>query len=250
MNVQCLRTTFLPLVICTLIVALPTLAADFTLGAYTHDIYVHHDTLWAFFGGGGIASFDLVNLANPYQMGYLFSYPESGYAHSGWGINNNKNLVWSDETSGKSLKVGNISDPWNPTFQTLFKSALLAPTYVNSIAHNPIALGNLLFCSYYEDGIQVWDMTTPTAPVRVAWYDTQVNAIYNGMVGAWGVYPNLPSGKILVSDTQNGLFILQRTVPTPVSLTSFNAVAMQDRVKLGWSTESELNNDKFEITTM
>ena len=28
MNVQCLRTTFLPLVICTLIVALPTLAAD------------------------------------------------------------------------------------------------------------------------------------------------------------------------------------------------------------------------------
>jgi choice-of-anchor B domain-containing protein len=225
----------------------PTLGGNFTLGGYTHDIYVHNDTLYAFFGSGGIGSFDLVNLANPEAMGYIWSYPESGFAHSGCGINNNKNLIWTDETAGKSMKVANITDPWNITFQSLFKSALLAPTYTNSIAHNPVAAGKFIYVSYYEDGLQIWDVSTPTAPVRVAYYDTQVNTTYNGFVGAWGVHPPLNSGKILVSDTQNGLYILQKNTPFPITLSSFKVVALQDKVRLDWTTQSELNNVGFVV---
>jgi hypothetical protein len=39
-----------------------------------------------------------------------------------------------------------------------------------------------------------------------------------GTDGAWGVYPFLPSGTLLVSDIENGMFLLRRneTLPPPV----------------------------------
>jgi hypothetical protein len=38
-----------------------------------------------------------------------------------------------------------------------------------------------------------------------------------GTDGAWGVYPFLPSGTLLVSDIENGMFLLRRneTLPPP-----------------------------------
>lgn len=225
----------------------PTLLGSFMLGAYTHDMYQHNDTLYTFYGNSGVSNFDMTDISYPYQMGYFWGYTDYGYAHSGTGIKNNKYLVFTDETAGRSVKVADISDPWNISFVTTFKSALLGPTYTNSIAHNPVAMGNLVYISYYEDGLQVYDLSTPSAPVRVAYYDHRVNATYNGMVGAWGVYPELPSGKILLSDTQNGLFILERLNPFPVNMLTFSATALQDRVKLDWSTAMELNNEAFVV---
>jgi choice-of-anchor B domain-containing protein len=227
--------------------AAPTQMASFNLGTYTHDIYVHNDTLYAFYGNNGLACFDFVSLAAPAQLEYFYSYPDWGYAHSGCGIANNKYLVWTDETVGRNVKVGDISDPRNMSFTTMFKSALLGPTYMNSIAHNAVAVGNLVYISYYEDGIQIYDFTTPSAPVKTAYYDTQNNSVYNGMVGAWGVTPPLSSGKILVSDIQNGLFILQHVPPLPVNWSDFTVVAMQDRVKLDWTTQTETNNVGFVV---
>ncbi len=225
----------------------PTQLANFTLGSYTHDTYCHKDTLYAFYGNSGWASFNLVNLSAPAQLDYFWGYPDNGFAHSGTSINNNKTFIWSDETIGKNVKVADVSDPRNVIFSTMFKSALLGPTYTNSTAHNITAKGNLAFIAYYEDGLQVYDFTNPSAPVKVAYYDTQVNSTYNFTVGVWGVYTELPSGKILVSDTQNGLYILQLTTPFPVNLLNFGATALQDRVKLDWSTANELNNMSFTV---
>ncbi|MFN8393469.1 MAG: choice-of-anchor B family protein [Bacteroidia bacterium] len=225
----------------------PTMAATFTLGAYTHDMYVHNDTLYAFFGSSGVGSFDLVNLSFPYAMGYIAGYPESGYAHSGWGIKNNRKLVWLDETSDKGVHVADIEDPWNITWQNNFRSALLAPTHVNSMPHNAVAVGDILYVSYYQDGLQVWNMANPAAPVRLGYYDTNTNGTYTGMFGAWGIHPPLPSGNILVSDTENGLFVLQLNAVFPVQFSSFEVDALQNRVNLRWTTQSENNCQSFEI---
>jgi choice-of-anchor B domain-containing protein len=227
--------------------ATPNQVASFFFGGYTHDLYQFNDTVIAFIGNNGINSYNLVNLSAAAALDHFAGYPEAGYAHSGVGINNNKTLVWCDETAGKSVKVGSMADIRTITFQALFKSALLAPTYTNSTAHNPVSKGNLLYTSYYEDGVQVWDMSTPTAPVRVGYYDTQGNTIYNGQVGAWGIDVTLPSGKILVSDTQNGLFILSLNTPVPITLQHFQATALQDQVRLNWTTASELNNIAFVV---
>ena len=64
--------------------------------------------------------------------------------------------------------------------------------------------------SYYHDGVQIYDISNPAAPTKVAYYDTETtNTSYNGFVGSWGAYPYLPSGNVLVSDINNGLFVLK-----------------------------------------
>jgi hypothetical protein len=63
--------------------------------------------------------------------------------------------------------------------------------------------------SYYHDGVQVYDISDPMNPVNIAYYDTYTqHTNYNGYQGCWGVYPFLPSGIILASDFENGLFVL------------------------------------------
>ena len=75
----------------------------------------------------------------------------------------------------------------------LFRSTLLAPEDTASIVHNPFVLGDLVFLSYYHDGVQVYDFSDPTNAVKVASYDTETgNTDYAGFKGCWGVYPYLP----------------------------------------------------------
>ncbi|HHS95875.1 MAG TPA: T9SS type A sorting domain-containing protein, partial [Phaeodactylibacter sp.] len=79
----------------------------------------------------------------------------------------------------------------------------------NSIPHNLIVRGNYLYVSYYYDGLQVYDISDPANPVRAYYYDTSTLPNEQSYKGAWGVYPFLPSGNILVSDMQNGLFVVE-----------------------------------------
>ena len=39
---------------------------------------------------------------------------------------------------------------------------------------------------------------------------------YNSYKGAWGIYPNLSSGNIIVSDMQTGLYILDYIIPNNI----------------------------------
>jgi len=75
------------------------------------------------------------------------------------------------------------------------------------MAHNLIIKDNLLYVSHYHDGLWIWDISDPSNPSYVASYDTYTPAGHESYRGAWGVYPLLPSGNILVSDMQYGLFV-------------------------------------------
>ena len=77
-----------------------------------------------------------------------------------------------------------------------------------SNSKNLIIKDNLLYVSHYYDGLWIWDISNPAEPTYVASYDTYPLAGGNSYKGAWGVYPLLPSGNILVSDMQYGLFVL------------------------------------------
>jgi hypothetical protein len=67
---------------------------------------------------------------------------------------------------------------------------------------------NLVYISYYQDGLQVFDISNPNNPIRIAYYDTYIPENTGGYAGAWGVYSFLPSGRILISDVQSGLFVV------------------------------------------
>ena len=57
----------------------------------------------------------------------------------------------------------------------------------------------------------ITDISHPNNPIEVGHYDTYPQGSGNGFYGCWGVYPYLPSGNILASDMQNGLFVLGPT---------------------------------------
>ncbi|MEO0312000.1 MAG: hypothetical protein RIQ89_1657, partial [Bacteroidota bacterium] len=61
--------------------------------------------------------------------------------------------------------------------------------------------------SWYTDGITIHDVARPHNPVLVGSYDTYPQGSGPGFNGCWGVFPFFPSGAIVASDIQNGLFV-------------------------------------------
>lgn len=214
---------------------------------YVHDIHCHNDTCYTFHGTNGMDIINFANLPSIQIIGRMTAYPDQGYCHSGWATSDNNYLVVADETHNMGLKVIDVNILPTPVHRATFRSQLEGPTYTNSIAHNPFINGNLVYVAYYHDGLQVYDISSKLAPTLVMGYDTHPqNVDYTGYDGAWGVYPFLPSGNIIVSDTKNGLFVLGPTV-LPVELTEFEANLENGAVRLDWTTQTELNNASFTV---
>ncbi|HQV01040.1 MAG TPA: carboxypeptidase regulatory-like domain-containing protein, partial [Bacteroidia bacterium] len=64
--------------------------------------------------------------------------------------------------------------------------------------------------SWYKEGVVIVDAVRPDNLIEVGHYDTSPQT-GGGFDGAWGVYPYLPSGNVLVSDMSEGLFVLTPT---------------------------------------
>jgi len=71
----------------------------------------------------------------------------------------------------------------------------------------------LVIMSYYVDGTRILDISDPTNPVEVGYFDTSDwTGLYDGN---WGTYAYLPSGYIISSDRNNGLFIFESPLTNP-----------------------------------
>lgn len=200
----------------------PVVLASINLpGGYVHDVYVRNNIAYCSHGFNGLYIYDMTNPTTPVLIGNLTSYPNQGYNHSSWLTDDGNFLVFADESFGRPLRILDITDLTDLTIVSTFKSNLVGPTATNSIPHNPLVRGGYAFVSYYQDGIQIFDIRDVVAPEKVAWYDTDTtNVAYTGYDGAWGVYPFLPSHNILGSDQQFGLFILEfdDLKPAPVNI--------------------------------
>lgn len=177
---------------------------------YVHDIYVRDNIAYCSHGFAGLNVYDLNDVQNPILLGSLDGYLEEGYNHASWLSDDGNYMVFADETPGTSLKMTDVSNLGDMSVIDLFKSQNLGPFSGNPIAHNPYIRGNYVIASYYHDGIQIFDMSNPEAVEKVAFYDTQpFNTNYSNSLGAWGVYPFFPSGRIIASDMTHGLMVLQ-----------------------------------------
>ena len=77
------------------------------------------------------------------------------------------------------------------------------------IPHNTHVDGDFIVTSYYTDGVSVVDVSNPSNMVEVGYYDTSENYSGGGFNGAWGAYPWLPSGNLLITDIETGLYVLE-----------------------------------------
>ena len=137
------------------------------------------------------------------------SYPNAEYTHSGWYSEDKQYVIVHDEFDEQTHGL-------NTTINIFDISTLTSPTLVGTWTgstratdHNGFVRGNRYYMSNYERGLTVLDITDPSAPLEVGFFDTYPVSNNNGFNGAWGVYPFLPSGNILISDISSGLFIIQ-----------------------------------------
>ncbi len=138
------------------------------------------------------------------------NYPDAGFAHQGWLTVDHRFFLLGDELDELDLSV--------PTRTHVFDvSDLDAPVYLfayeaatTSIDHNLYILGNRVFQANYTSGVRVleFDDLSNMEITEIVFFDTFPGNNATAFEGLWSVYPFLPSGNIIASDTSNGLFIL------------------------------------------
>jgi len=190
----------------------PVVMHDYaSIGGYSfqqvHDAYVIRDTAYLNCGPSGMAAINFKDPANPELLYALLpqDYPQPGYNHSGWLSPDGNTYVMADENHGHDMKVYDVTDKREFQFIGLLNAGSSNPY---SIPHNQIIHGKYLYSSYYYDGLQVYNMEDPLNITREYYFQTSSINHSQSYEGAWGVYPFLPSGNVLVSDMQNGLFVL------------------------------------------
>lgn len=170
-----------------------------------HDMWVNNDTAFINNGYDGLYVVDFSDIEAPSIIGSLTEYTDKGYNHSGWPTADMQTYIMADENWGYDMKVLDISDLSNISETTTFGPEI----HQNSIPHNQIVHGDYVYVSSYHDGLQVYNIANPANPTKVAYFNTYLEDDHVSYRGAWGVYPLLPSGNILVSDMQYGLYVLK-----------------------------------------
>ncbi len=137
-------------------------------------------------------------------------YPQLGFVHQGWLTEDHRFFLLGDEGDENNFNV--------PTRTHVFDvSDLDAPVYIypyeamtSTVDHNLFVLGNHVFQANYSSGLRVLEFGDLAARelMEIAFFDTFPASDAANALGAWGVYPYLPSGVILVSDVTTGLFVL------------------------------------------
>ena len=168
-----------------------------------HDVYVRNNIAYLNCGFDGLRIYDFTIPTAPVFLQNESIYQEQGYNHQGWITPNGKTFVFADETNGKRVKKCSVNNDQTINIDSYFGTN----SQNNSVPHNIMLDNNFAFIAYYNEGLRVYDLNDPKL-AEVAHYDTYPEESSFKMNGAWGVYSDLPSGRILVSDRQNGLFLL------------------------------------------
>lgn len=176
-----------------------------TIAPYIHDAIVKNDTVFAFSGYSGLFIYDTKDPNNVKSVSNLTQYPAKGYCHSGGFSADYKYLYMADEVPiNLPMKILDIQDPQNINFIDTFRSNK------EFTPHNPFVKDHYLYVSYYEDGVQVWDIQDPKRPVKVAYFDTYPDAVdpASPYHGCWNVYPYFDGKIVIAIDRKYGLYIM------------------------------------------
>jgi choice-of-anchor B domain-containing protein len=139
------------------------------------------------------------------------TYSDASYTHSGWPTADQRHIFVHDETEEifgglrTQIYTMNVDDLRNPFIVASYQGP------DTSTDHNGYVKGGFLYVSHYRRGLVVFDAAVPQQLREVASFDTFLSPAANaaGTDGAWGVYPFFPSGIVVVSDINNGIFVLR-----------------------------------------
>lgn len=202
--------------------AAPVFAGGYSAQGYTHDGQVvtyngpdsEHVGKEIFVGANEdkVVIVDVTNKANP-QLLSTFTYPNTSYTHQGWFTEDHRYWLLGDEID--ELDFGFNSKTLILDFGDLDNPVLTANYFgpTPAVDHNGFVLGNEFFLSNYTAGLRILSTEQVGAGVltEVGYFDTYPqnnNAVFNG---SWSNYPYFPSGNIIISDIDAGLFIVKKS---------------------------------------
>jgi len=219
----------------------PRRAGEFQPSGFLHDIYVYNDI--AYVPNINTGEVFILDVSDKDEPRPLSSFSVGGAVHSVWTTDDANHLFVSKEQIGDGTTlVFDISD--------LNNVKQVAEYVVNRDvpAHNFYIQGNLLFLSHLAAGLRVVDISDPTQPIGVGFYDTFPDVL--PFRGLWGVYV-FESGVIIVSDRDNGLLIIRQLDPT-VLVANFmngNTDSLKSRVYL-WNPSESAGNVSVRVFTL
>lgn len=200
----------------------PILVGGWGVNGYTHDAQVvtyngpDENYLGAelFIGANEdqVVVVDITNKEAPVTLSTV-PYPNIGYTHQGWFTEDQRYFILGDEldeiNQGFRTRtlIFDMTDLENPILHHTYSG----PT--NAIDHNGYVLGDEFFLANYTAGIRVLDISgiADRTVTEKAFFDTYPSNDNTEFSGVWSVYPYFESGKIIVSDMDNGFFIIKKS---------------------------------------
>ena len=161
------------------------------------------------FGGGGSQTrfevLDVTNKQNIFTRDTVF-YTNRAYAHQVWISEDREYAFLNDEldengtlpTTTYVIDIGDLDS----TFE--------AANFTNgsqAIGHNLYTRGDFVFEANYRSGMRVFDVSDPLNSLEVASFDTWPGSDHDSFNGLWSCYPYFPSGVVIGSDREKGLFV-------------------------------------------
>jgi len=173
-------------------------------------------------GGGTNTGLDILDVTDKNNIINLYpsriTWPSAAYSHQVW--------------LSPDLKYAYINDELDETGSTLTRTIVvdvqfmidenvpapfLASTFDGTsvaINHNLYTKDDLLFEANYRSGLRVFCTTAdPLNPEEIAYFDTYPGSDSANFNGAWSNYPYFPSGNVIISDLERGLFVVSVQVP-------------------------------------
>ncbi len=161
--------------------------------------------------GGKCDIWDITNIATsaPVLLG-SFSAGVDGSSASATADGNYLAYATKNPNGTSFVTIYNVSNPASVTVASTLTMSALGIDAVTP--HDPRIMGNLLYVSWFQAGTLIFDITNPAAPVFVGSYDTWPGAVSPMQLdGDWGVYPYLGQDKVLLSDRNTGLYVVDAT---------------------------------------
>jgi len=162
------------------------------------------------FNGGftqtGLDILDVTDKNNILELGRIV-YPGGEYSHQAALSPDEKYIYINDELEeqrrgfNSTQVVINVEDLTDPTYAGRFANDSSA------ITHNTYMRDGILFAANYRSGLRLFEFSDPENGEEIAFFDTFPGSDAPSFSGLWNVYPHLPSGTIIGSDIQRGLFV-------------------------------------------
>jgi hypothetical protein len=191
---------------------LPAQTRDPSLGpartSYPHDSFAYQGRLYVNHFSDGLAVLDVSALPDTALLGqYNYAY---GYSHANVvGTFNGRTVAFEGgETLGAHLRVLDVTDPAH-----IVKVGEYKLRDWTSI-HNMALVGTRLYVAWYHEGVRVLDVSDPSKPRELAYYNTfwesdprREDGLYEGAIGM-----RVPGdGYVYVVDTARGLLIFEES---------------------------------------